>query len=145
MPKKHYFLSLLALPLLGLELEISELEATYLLNGKQDYTITSKAYINHFNSAKLGLFLNREQFMLENNFYKDGFIEFSNSRRLYFKKAYKFGGKVYLFDISGKINNAEVVAKKAIYFKTKLTLKHCEIKTSKKILRRRNYTMNLSK
>ena len=135
---------ILIFPLFGAKLEISGVKSTYLFNGKQDYTINSKNYINNFSKIDLKFFLNKEKFMLKNDFYKDGFIEFSNAK-IYFKKAYKLGGKINIFDAKGYVKDAKITAKKAVYYKNRLILYRCEIKTAKKVLRRKKYIFYLNR
>jgi len=133
----------LIIPLFGAKLEISGVRDTHFVNGKFDYTINSKEYINNFSKIDLKFLLSKEKYMLENDFYKDGFIEFADAK-IYFKKAYKLGGKVNILDANGYIKNAKISAKKVIYYKNRLILYKCEIKTVKKILRRRKYIFYIS-
>jgi len=135
-------LPLLILPLLGATLEINGVKSTYLFNGHEDYIINSKTYINNFSKIDLKFLLNKEKFMLKNNFYKNGTLEVKKNR-IYFEKAYKLGGKFYMFNIKGYIKETKIIAKKAIYYRERLILQECEIRTNKRVLRRRKYFIKL--
>ena len=139
----HYkVLPLLIMPLLGATLEINGVKSTYLFNGQEDYTINSKTYINNFSKVDLKFLLNKEKFMLKNNFYKNGTLEVKKNR-IYFEKAYKLGGKLYLFNIKGYVNDSKISAKSAVYYKKKLILQKCEIRTKSRVLRRKKYIIKL--
>jgi len=130
----------LLIPLWGANLQISGVESTYIFDGKTDYIISAKKYINNFSKFKTSFLLNSEKFMLKNDFYQDGSI-LVNSDKVYFEKAYKLGGKVYLFNIKGVVKGAKIIAQKAIYYKKTLLLQKCEVITKNRVFRRRKYSI----
>jgi hypothetical protein len=136
-------LLIITLPMSAINIEYSGVSSTYIHNGQKSYTITSKEYINKIDSKHIATFMfNHEQYMLKNNYYKNGYFSFL-SVKLHFKKAFKLAGKVYMYNVKGKIDNNTIKAKKAIYFNKTILLKKCEIKSKRKVLRRKEYKINL--
>jgi len=142
---KTLLIAISTLHLYGVEIEITNPQTTFIHSAKKEYTITAKKYIDkiHAKDAIEILFF-REKFFLANSYYEDGNFT-KDSLFLKFKKAYKFSGKVNLYNVTGKLNKNHIVAKKAIYHNNSITLYNCEIKSSKKILRRKKYKLLLNK
>ena len=148
MPKTRtlaLFLFLSPLFLWGVRVEFKQI-TTYSIPTQQAstkksyYQLTSTLYIEDFQKKKYkSFFLNRKKYMLQNNYYLDGFLKTDGSY-LHFKKAYILGGKVHLFNVIGHINTNNIKAQEVIYdeYKTYQLLK-CEVKKSSSILRRKQY------
>lgn len=108
------------------------------------YEISAEKYIEKFkkNSA-LKLFINRKSFMSKNNYYSNGIFK-SKKTKLYFKKGYILFSKVYLFDVKGFIDKAQVKAKEIIFdgYKSYI-LKKCEVKIDNHIYRRNIFRLSI--
>jgi len=105
---------------------------------KSYYQLTSNFHIEKYikKNTKL-LLLNLKKYMLKNNYYLKGKLSTEHSS-LRYEKAYILGGKVYLFEVKGHINNRQIKAKELVYDGYKnYSLKKCEVRTKFKIYRRR--------
>ena len=107
------------------------------------YKLNANTHVQRFSKqshSKL-LFFNYQKYFLENSYYANG--EFvTKGTSLFYKKAYIFSGKVYLFDVHGMINSKKVKAKKVIFDGYKYyQLSECEVKTTSMIYRREAYTL----
>ncbi len=141
---KTLLIAISTLHLYGVEIEITNPQTTFIYSSKKEYTITAQKYINKINAKDtIKILLFKEKYFLANSYYEDG--NFSKGKLfLEFKKAYKFSGKVNMYSVNGKFDNSKIVAKKAIYKDNYITLYDCEIKNSKKILRRKKYKLQLN-
>lgn len=132
------------LHLYGVEIEITNPQTTFIHSANKEYTINAKKYINKINAKDtIEILLFKEKYFLANSYYEDGNFR-KDKLYLKFKKAYKFAGKINMYNIDGKFKNSKIVAKKATYQNNSLTLYDCEIKNSKRILRRKKYKLLLN-
>jgi len=109
------------------------------------YQLSADRYIEKFSKKdKIKFIINMKSYMLKNNYYSNGIFQAKNVN-LSFKNSYVLFGKVYLFDVSGKIENREIKAKEIVFngYKTYL-LKRCEVVTSKRIYRRKKFKLILN-
>ncbi|SFV56452.1 hypothetical protein MNB_SV-13-124 [hydrothermal vent metagenome] len=61
---------------------------------------------------------------------------------MFYKKAYRLSNKLYLFNVTGTINNKKITAKEVVYDGYRdYTLKNCTLKSRYKILRRKVYSI----
>ena len=141
---KACLIAVSTLHLWGVEMEITNPHTTFLKGPKKEYSIKAKKYIDKiYAKDAIKILFFREKFFLANSYYEDG--NFTKDKLfLQFKKAYKFSGKVNLYSVNGKFNNTHINAKKAIYKKSSITLYNCEIKTPKRILRRKKYILSIN-
>lgn len=109
---------------------------------KRYFNLFATSYIQKISKKDIKLiFFNRKSFMLRNNYYLDGSFKTLQSH-LFYKKAYRLSNKLYLFNVTGTINNQKIRAKEVIYDGYRdYTLNHCEVKSKYKILRRKVYLL----
>lgn len=141
---KAILVAITTLHLYGVEIDITNPKTTFIYSSKKAYTINAKKYINKINAKDtIEILLFKEKYFLANSYYEDGNFR-KDKLYLKFKKAYKFAGKINMYNIDGKFKNSKIVAKKATYQNNSLTLYDCEIKNSKRILRRKKYKLLLN-
>ena len=131
-------------PLLwGLEIYATNTKTFFIKQGKLNYSIEAKEYVNRYKKGDLSAFLaNQKLFRLKNLYYKDGSFKVKN-RVFYFNKAFKWSKKVYLYNVKSVDRFLKIDAKEAVYFNNKILLKDCEIRMPKRVLRRKKYILNL--
>ncbi len=121
------------------KLEFIQIKQINLKTKNTFYIIKAKKYVKNFHKGDFFKFLlNREAYNLKNNFYQDGFLQTKQSR-LYFKKAYKLGKKIYLLSVKGNFKNIILKANKVIINNKNYHFIKCELVYPNKILRRKNF------
>jgi len=142
-----FILLLLLIPSLGWDLKLEFKNITFKTTtlskdtlNKSAYQLTANYHLKEFSQKDIYLILmNSKHYMLKHNYYADGKL-ITKKTSLSYKKAYIYSSKVYLFDVSGTINDMMVRAKEVEYDGHKnYLLKHCEIKDNHKIYRRRSF------
>jgi len=140
MKKINSFLFLFTPLLWGVDIEFTNIKYQSISSHHSSYQLISKSYVQKSETKNYKLFIfNRRQYMLKNNYYLDGFLK-TKVAKIHYKKAYLLGGKVYLIETDGYINNVKIVAKEIIYDKKRdYLLKKCVVKTEHSVLRRKKY------
>ncbi len=113
---------------------------------QHSYKLTAEYHLKEFSKKQIYLLLaNRKNYMLNHNYYLNGEFKAKNTL-LSYKNAYILGNKIHLFNVMGKIDDYSIKAKEIIYDGSKrYLLKHCEVKTSNKIYRRKEFEILISK
>jgi len=79
--------------------------------------------------------------MLNHNYFKDG-VFITKEAKLSFLVAYRLEGKIYLFDVVGKIKNYRVKAKEIVYNFSTFKLKECEIILKNRIRKKKVFIID---
>ena len=103
---------------------------------KADYCIKNFDKINI-----LSFLANKKRFMLNHNYFKDG-VFITKQAKLSFLVAYRLEGKIYLFNVVGKIKRYRVKAKEIVYNFSTFKLKKCEITLKNRIRKKRVFIID---